>query len=88
MLRSFILVVLCALAAGFSPAKVEDNLYCDACVEVAKELESQGCDLACELIPAPYAAMALKPSADVPATHTFSIHAGTGATSSARGFWT
>lgn len=62
MLRSFILVVLCALAAGFSPAKVEDNLYCDACVEVAKELESQGCDLACDLIPAPYAAMALNPS--------------------------
>lgn len=50
--------VLCA-ALGIAQARLGengtagDNLYCDACTEIAGELEGKGCDLACDAIPVP-----------------------------------
>jgi len=31
----------------------KENLYCEACTELAETLESEGCDMACNAIPAP-----------------------------------
>ena len=50
---TILLALAVSLAAAFSPAPGNNNLYCDTCTEVAGELESKGCELACESLPAP-----------------------------------
>ena len=52
-MRAAIFLALAASASAAANITAPNNLYCETCVEVAKELESEGCDLACDAIPEP-----------------------------------